>query len=296
VVIDGPRPGYAATVASAIIFAFIFLAIILVAMQYSGVPQAYYGVLILAYAVFALYILWTPISNVVKGVLVRSVAAKLRISSSGFGLNSPCEYGFVTAWSDGRSHSISFAKHGDVDSVSQALVPETHTIVVGNDGSGRLVFPAFVLKSFPYRGVLVAFAVPIYSVILSRDHLAVEKGNDRADLFLEPTENGFSGYMRYGYSVATKSIVSLSWSGAMFEDPLCECPDVCSLVYPKITEPLVIISPEDFLSPSSFRAFMGLDSVVQGEGNFILRLRMKFPMDAPVEDEITVWSVPRTTV
>jgi len=295
-VIDGPRPGYLRSVGFAIAFAFFFLAVLSFALYYARVPMNYFHFAVLAYALFAVYVLYMPVVNLWRGYLVRHVLSHVSVTQEGFSMDLPSDYGYLTVWSDGSRVHYSFAKHGETDSVAQALVPETHTLVADRSGKGKLVFPAFLPKGFLYSGVVVAFAVPSYAVNLDRSHLSVEQANDRVDLFLEPADNGFSGYLRYGFSQATKAVVSLLWRGLDVEQNLAQCPESQSFVYPTISEPLLIVAHEWFLTPRSFLTYLGLNSLVQGEGNFVLRLSLYTPMEEPTSDEASVWSVPRTTM
>ena len=295
-VIDGPRPGYLRSVGLAIAFAFFFLAVLAFALYAAGVPSNYFQFSILAYSLFVVYVLYGPTINLLRGYAVHKLLSHLSVTQDGFSLDVPCDYGYLTVWSDGSRIHYSFAKHGEVDSVAQALVPETHVLVASKDGRGKLVFPAFLPRSPVFSGIIVAFAVPTYAIDLERNHLSVEQADDRADLFLEPTEGGFSGYMRYGFSRATKAVASIVWRGLDVEQPLASCPDSPSFVYPVISEPLLLVAHESFLTPPGLLEYLGVDSLVQGEGNFVLRLSLHLPMEEPVVDEASAWSVPRTTI
>ena len=295
-VIDGPRPGYLRSVGLAIAFAFFFLAVLSFAFYYAGVPQSYFHFAVLAYTLFAIYALYEPVANLLRGYVVRRALAHVSVAQDGLAVDLPCDYGYLTVWSDGFRVHASFAKHGEVESVAQALVPETHVVVADSSGKGKLVFPAFLPKGPLFSGVVIAFAVPTYAVNFDRGHLSVERADDRADLFLEPTDSGFSGYLRYGFSRATKATVSLVWRGLDVEQTLVQCPESQSFVYPLVSEPFVIVAHEQFLTPATLLRYLGLDSVVQGEGNFVLRLSLHFPMERPAIDDVSVWSVPRTTI
>ncbi len=295
-VFDGPRPGYLRSVGFAIAFAFFFLAVLSFALYYTGVPMNYFHFAVLAYSLFTVYVLYTPVADLWRGYRVRRTLSHVSITREGFSIDIPCDYGYLTVWSDGSRVHYSFAKHGETESVAQALVPETHTLVASSDGRGKLVFPAFLPKGLFYSGVVVAFAVPSYAVNLDRDHLSVERANDRVDLFLEPTDKGFSGYLRYGFSRATKAVVSIVWRGLDVEQPLAQCPESQSVIYPTVSEPILLVAHEQFLTPRNLLTYLGVDSLVQGEGNFVLRLSLHLPMEEPASDEISVWSVPRTTM
>ncbi len=295
IVLDAPSPSYFRRVASLVSFAFLALIALVLAVYFSPLPPQYFHFFVFAYVLFAAYILYTPVLNLVRGAVVRSLASRLVVSDSGFDLDMPAEYGFITSWSGRTGAGISFAPRGQVDYVSQALVPETHTIVADSSRTGRLVFPAFVPRPFPFNRTVVAFAVPVYSTVLSKSHLYAEKGNDRVDVFLEPTDSGFSGYVRFGFTYATKATISLVWRGTDSEQVLCEVPACGEFVYPAVAEPLVVVAHSAFFTPDALRQFLGVDSVVQGEGNFIIRVQLRFPDGSVVSDTATVWSVPRTT-
>jgi|GEM_PF-5988848 len=123
----------------------------------------YFHFAVLAYALFAVYVLYMPVVNLWRGYLVRHVLSHVSVTQEGFSMDLPSDYGYLTVWSDGSRVHYSFAKHGETDSVAQALVPETHTLVADRSGKGKLVFPAFLPKGFLYSGVVVAFAVPSYA-------------------------------------------------------------------------------------------------------------------------------------
>jgi hypothetical protein len=294
VVVDEPRKGFRRSALLLLSVLFVFLGIIAVVMYIAGLPAEYFHFVIFAYALFSVYVLARPLSVAYRGIIIRRVARHVYATDDGFSIDLSADYGFITVWSDGSNTNFSFAQHGTTDSVSQALVPETHFLALGPDGSGKIVLPAFVLNSFPVSGVVIAFFVSRYAVDVLRDHLSVSRANDRADLILEPTDYGMSGYIRYGFTRATKALVELSWHGFSFADTLLVAPDAQSFVYPRISEPIIVVSHESILTPRALRDALGVDTLLQGEGNFVIRLRMKVPLESDVIDEEPVYIVPRS--
>ncbi len=290
VVIDSPWRGFARsfaiTVSFLVIGFFIFLPVVFLAVPSPDVAYA----IISAYVFFAVLALYSPLTKFHRMRKIRSLAASIVVSGDSFYVPSPisADYGYVTVVRRAEGLNRSFSIQSPQDFFKHPLLPEAHLIVVDRHGNGKIVLPGYRLLG-EYDGVLVLFFVPYYAVEFEKQRLVIQSVNDIAEVFLQPSDFGFQGFLRAALSRGVSADVYVSWVGSDVVQFLAVTDKQETLVYPTIAEPTIIVTHEEYLTPERLAEALGVESLVQGTGSFFVTLRVRFPMEPDAYDSTQVW-------
>ncbi len=289
VVIDAPSPSFRQNLVVSTAFLLLaLLAFVPAALSVTRNVSTLYA-LFSAYIIFSALVLARPLSLYLRAARIRRLASSLNFTTDGFYVSEPipAEYGYVTVVrrAEGLHRSFSFQMVRDLS--QHRFVPDAHLLVIDRHGNGKIVLPGYRLSG-RYSGILVLFFVPYYAVYFERDRLSVQSINDVADAFLQPTDIGFQGYLRYNLSRGVGADVYISWPGSDVVQFLAVSGQVENFAYPYIAEPVVVVTHEDYLRPELLASALGVDSLVQGTGNFRVTLRIRFPMEPDAADTTDV--------
>ena len=288
--IDAPRPGFMRsfriTAAFLLLAFFVFLPVVFVAVPNPDVAYA----IIAAYIFFASLVIYAPLTTFLRGHSIRSIASSIGISGGYFYVPSPipAEFGYVTVVRRAEGLHRSFSIQRPQDFSKHPLLPEAHLIVIDRHGNGKIVLPGYRLSG-KYDGILVLFFVPYYAVEFEKTRLTVQSINDIAEVFLQPSDFGFNGYLRASLSRGVGADAYISWKGSDIAQFLAVSGQVETIQYPTITEPTIIVTHEDYLRPELLAEALGVDVLVQGTGSFFVTLRVRFPMETDLYDYTQVW-------
>lgn len=243
-----------------------------------------------AYILFSVLALFRPLEIYLRGYRILGLAKPITVSSGYFYVPSPipADYGYFTVVRRAEGLNRSFSIQRAASLSSHPLLPEAHLLVADAQGNGKIMLPGYRLSG-KYDGVVVLFFVPLYAVEFEKQRLVVQSANDIAEVFIQPTDFGFQGYLRSSLSRGVGADVYIGWTGSDVVQFLAVSGQNERFIYPQIQDAVIIVAHEEYITPENIVRALGRDVIVQGTGSFFLVLRVRFPFESEAYDSTRVW-------
>ncbi len=277
------------------IFFVLFAAFVLIAFP----KQAWMDIFIPVGAIVLIIILIT-------GIYIRPVRKakllfeKLRIDETRITFPEPLEVedGFFEAigeWrpgKDNRSYQVErkFLSVKKEDTMELKLKGESFFIAIARTGEGRIYLPGIRVLDEKFKDTLILYARPGYAVSFSEEKISVLYNEDRAELRVSRTNNGFRSFL-YIYSdfrTARKAKVELvAYTGAVeVKKTLIEARSSVEFEHRFLDETIVAVSHKKVLSPLRMQKELKLGELIAGHESFILRLSLDLPLRRDVNADL----------
>ncbi len=188
------------------------------------------------------------------------------------------------------------AEGGEVEAERIRLKPERFTLIVALDGNAMIDVPAYLVREPDFKDVLLIPVVPSYRFELERDSLEVSKDMEFAHARMEVKERGIRGGRLY-------ATVQKCRGGARLElrtrkpdavEKIAETRESAEFSREFLGgEKLLMVSHGKAADPRHFTRPFGRRVLIEGHGEYPVRLTLDVPLGRDVHDETVLRVEPR---
>jgi len=170
------------------------------------------------------------------------------------------------------------------------LAPERFSVEVKENDDALVELPAYLIEDGKFRGTVVVPIIPSYSVEVERGPLEASRDMEFAHLRLDTLENGFYGKLYVNVNRCRGARVELEKSGLRTKEKLAELKGSgeAELRREFWIEPIILIMDRKYSDPRKLRDVFGRRLILEGHGDYVLRLILDVPFSKDVHDAAMV--------
>lgn len=178
-----------------------------------------------------------------------------------------------------------FTAEGEVEAERIRLKPERFTLIVALDGNAMIDVPAYLVREPDFKDVLLIPVVPSYRFELERDSLEVSKDMEFAHARMEVKERGIRGRLYATVQKCRGARLELRTRKPDAVEKIAETRESAEFSREFLGEKLLMVSHGKAADPRHFTRPFGRRVLIEGHGEYPVRLTLDVPLGRDVHDE-----------
>lgn len=180
----------------------------------------------------------------------------------------------------------SFKATGELSAGEIELIPEPFSVEVKRNDDALVELPAYLVEEGKFKNTVIVPIIPSYSIELDKESLEVSKDLEFAHLRVNVLEAGFFGKLYVNVSKCRGARVELEKVGLHTKEKLTEVKGSGETEVSREfwTKPMILIMSRNYSDPRKLRTVFGKNEILEGHGEYILRLTLDVPFSKDEHD------------
>ncbi|ASJ06156.1 hypothetical protein [Thermococcus pacificus] len=166
------------------------------------------------------------------------------------------------------------------------LTPEPFSVEVKKNDDALVELLAYIVEEGEFKNAVIVPIIPSYSVEIEKDTLEASKDMEFAHLRVEVIESGLYGKLYVNVSKCRGARVEFEKNGIHTREKLVEVKESGEAEFRREfwTKPLILIMDRNHADPRKLRDVFGKQEILEGHGEYLIRLTLDVPFSKDEHD------------